>query len=124
MKHSRRWPRYSVDPAFSVIATIPQSSTKSFKIQSLSLGGCGLYTSCKDARLLKLPKIDLQFQFDSRIVEMVGSVQYCTLRPKVRQDPTYLGIQFEKLESGLLYVLKTWFDEALSEGKLIEEPLA
>lgn len=91
------------------------------KLQSIGLGGCGFYSSYKDAmNFLKEPEISVEFSMgpNTRHVRLRGCVQYCASVADNGQVRYFLGVQFQQPERQDESALRSFIQQAANAGFL------
>lgn len=118
MHGQRRFRRYKVGPEFPLSVIIPQSFSRSYRLQTIGEGGVGFYASSREAHLARQDVIDLKFSLGGKILALKGRVKYCTFVPQTGSN--FLGIKFENLDARQDLFIKAIIQAAFKRGHLVD----
>lgn len=120
-----RLPRFKVESSFPVIAKIKQCPMASFRLQTLSHKGFGLYVSGREARLVQASAVDIVFEWgreQKRTIEVRARVEYCRFVRNESGGANFLGIVFNHEDSRIDLLLEMLVKKGIEKGHLQEIP--
>lgn len=113
-KH-RKWSRFKVKMP---IRTRIAGEDRSRELTSLSIGGCAFTSNRRDAKLLKNPEVQVEFEVAGEKRVIPGRIQYFQFLPQSGLDANLLGVEFLWQTAEERQAFGLFIGQAVSEGRL------